>query len=139
MNNTTDIMKTTIENFYNKWNGVDCEDWLGSLSPMYKEYQKSFFRAMKAICKDLNATIANKTYGHYFESVMIERNGHYVYIHQEHYLNGRAVVDLTERNRFLIRTAAHASDWRGGSNDYVVWKDIAKKLDEKLNETHVAW
>jgi hypothetical protein len=132
-------MKTTIQNFYNKWNKVDCEDWLGCVSPTYHEYQKAFFRAMKAICKDLGATIVNKTYGHYFESVMIERNGHYVYIHQEHHIGGRAVVDLTDRNRFLIRTAAHASDWRGGSNDYVEWKSIDKKLDEYLKKNHVAW
>ena len=132
-------MKTTIDNFYNKWNGVACEDWGSVVSPDYKQYQQSFFRAMKTICKDLGATIVNKTYGHYFESVMIERNGHYAYISQEHYIGGRAVVDLTSRNRFLIRTAAHASDWKGGSNDFVEWKNIAKKLDETLNETHVAW
>ena len=132
-------MKTTIENFYKTWNGVDCEDWLGSLSPMYRKYQQAFFRAMKAICKDLNANIVNKTCGHYFESLIVERNGHYVYISQEHYLGGRAVVDLTRRNRFLIRTAAHATDYRGGSNDYVEWKDIARKLDEMLNQKHIAW
>jgi hypothetical protein len=132
-------MKTTIENFYKTWNGVDCEDWLGSLSPMYRKYQQAFFRAMKAICKDLNANIVNKTNGHYFESLIVERNGHYVYISQEHHLGGRAVVDLTHRNRFLIRTAAHATDYRGGSNDYVEWKDIARKLDEMLNQKHIAW
>ena len=31
-------MKTTIDNFYKKWNGVDCEDWGGVMSPMYQEY-----------------------------------------------------------------------------------------------------
>lgn len=132
-------MRTTIDNFYKKWNGVDCEDWGGVMSPTYKEYQRGFFRAMKAICKDLNAKVVNTTAGHYFESVMVERNGHYVYIHQEHYLNGRAVVDLTYKNRLLIRTAEHASDWRGGSNNYVEWKSIADKLDEMLNKEHIKW
>ena len=133
-------MKTTIANFYKKWNGVDCEDWFNVVSPTYKEYQRSFFRAMKAICTDLGATIVNRTYGHYCESVMVERNGHYVYINQEHYNGGgRAVVDLTSRNRFLIRTAAHATDWKGGSNDSVEWKDIDKALDQQLNEKHIPW
>lgn len=132
-------MKTTIDNFYKKWNGVDCEDWGSVMSPMYKAYQKAFFRAMKAICKDLGATIVNKTYGHYFESVMVERNGHYVYINQEHYIGGRAVVDLSHKNRLLIRTAGHASDWRGGANGWTEWKDIDKKLDEYLNKDHFTW
>lgn len=130
-------MKTTVENFYRTWNYIDCDDWGGIMSPTYKDYQKAFFRAMKSIAKDLNATIVNKTYGHYFESVMIERNGHFVYIHQEHYgIIPRNVVDLTDRNKFLIRTAEHANDWTGGYNDWVAWKNIKEKLDEKLNETH---
>ena len=130
-------MKTTIQNFYNKWNKVACEDWGSVVSPDYKQYQQSFFRAMKAICKDLGATLVSKTYGHYFESAMVERNGHYVYISQEHYMNGRSVVDLTNDNPFLIRTAARADDWRGGPNEYTEWKGIGQKLDEMLNKTHI--
>lgn len=51
----------------------------------------------------------------------------------------RNVVDLTDRNKFLIRTAGHANDWKGGSNDYVAWKNIKEKLDAMLNETHIPW
>ena len=143
-------MKTTLDNFYKKWNGKTLDDCGRSVSSEYNAYQNSLNRCMRAIAKDLGAEVVHFTKGHYFESIVFHRNGHYVYLHHEDL--DRTHIDLNNNSpknnphyqnngyrmrSWYIRTMAHATDWRGGYNEFAFnWSNLTETIDKFLNMEH---
>ena len=140
-------MKTTLENFYKKWNGKILGDGGSSVSYGYNAYQNSLNRCMRSIAKDLGAEVVNFTKGHYFETIVFYRNGHYVYLHHEDLWRTR--IDLNNgypkaspsfyngNQSWMIRTMAHATDWRGGYNEWKFnWSNLTETIDKFLNMEH---
>lgn len=144
-------MKTTLDNFYKKWNGERLGDGGSSVSYGYNAFQNALNRCMKAVAKDLGAEVVHFTKGHYFETIVFHRNGHYVYLHHEDL--DRTHIDLNNnrpKNKpyytlcggnancsWMIRTMAHASDWRGGYNEFSFnWSNLTETIDKFLNMEH---
>ena len=120
--------RTRIE-FYRKWHGKPLEDWGGYRSDEYKGFERAFKRILKKMAEDMGATLVWFTPMHYDESAMFERNGKFVYLSHSNDLYNRSTPVL---RRILIRTAEHAKDFRGGSNNYSDWANLANNIDKLL-------
>jgi hypothetical protein len=96
---------------------------------------------MKKIAQSLGAEVVNYRKGHYEMSGFIKRDSHYVYFSYDSSLSGgRSKVVLREGfgcgAPLLLRTAADAKDFHGGTNNYESVKDCEKLIDKLLNTEH---
>lgn len=131
-------MNESLKSIYKKYNGKVLDDGLSSVSKEYNDYQNALKRTMAKLAIELGAELVSFTKGHYFESIVFHRNGHYVYLHHES-LN-RTHIDFDNKGwlkDWFGRTMAHAKDWRGGSNDSDFnWETLPNKIDKLLNTEH---
>lgn len=118
-----------IINLKKKYNGKRLDDNGSSVSREYDLYQNAFIRTMKAIAKDINAEVVKTTKGHYFESVFIERNGKYAYIHYEGI--DRTKIDFDEN--LYCRSAESDKDYVGGYNYFTPLEKLPKVINDILN------
>ena len=70
--------------------------------------------------------------GHYNTSCFIERNGKFVYISHSSGLSRMGSGVKIELDSFLIRTAQHAKDYRGGHNQYCDITNLQSMIDNLL-------
>lgn len=97
-----------------KWYNVEMDDYGGTTSPMYKEFEKDYRKFLRKICKKIGANLHKFNPNHYEFSAILEKDGKYIYfsISDTRYFKNEWC------NHILIRTMAHDHDWRGGTNNY---------------------
>lgn len=93
----------------------------------YAEFERACKRELKKQCVKLGINI-HKFYPNHFEwSAVLEKGGKFVYV---------SISDVRWWDWYddvLIRTMAHAEDWRGGSNNTCSFDEIGETA-EKLFE-----
>ncbi len=131
-----------ISSFIKKWDGRTLQDDGCVVSREYKSFQTAFGNAMKKIAQSLGAEVVNYDKGHYDMSGFIKRGDRYVYFSYDSSLSGsRSKVILRGKGfgccaPLLLRTAANAKDFHGGTNNYESVKDCEKLIDKLLNTEH---
>lgn len=115
--------------FFRDWHGYPLEDWGSVMSDEYKEFEKEFKKILNSMAKDMGARLVWFHPMHYDESAMFERNGKFVYLSHSNQLFNRSTPYL---HHMLIRTAEHAEDYHGGSNNYVNWSHLTNAIDRLL-------
>lgn len=106
------------QNFYTKWQDAILADAGGYVSKEYRRFQTALVRKISKYATAVGAQVASKLKGHYDTSCFIERNGKFVYINHSSTLARMGSGVRVELDSFLIRTAQHAKDYRGGYNQY---------------------
>ena len=122
------------QNFYTKWQDAILADAGGYVSKEYRRFQTAFVRKISKYATAVGAQVASKLKGHYDTSCFIERNGKFVYINHSSTLARMGSGVRVELDSFLIRTAQHAKDYRGGYNQYCDIANLQSMMDDLLKE-----
>ena len=102
------------QNFYTKWQNAILADAGAYVSKEYRSFQT-------ALVREISNT-----------SCFIERNGKFVYISHSSGLSRMGSGVKIELDSFLIRTAQHAKDYRGGHNQYCDITNLQSMIDNLL-------
>lgn len=102
------------------------------VSREYRNFQTALVREISKYAKAVDAAVVAKTKGHYFTSCFVERNGKFVYINHSSGLSRRIGSVRIELDSFLIRTARHAEDYTGGTNQYCDLLRLQSMIDRLL-------
>ena len=98
-----------------------------SRTEQYAEFEKACKRELKKQCMKLGINI-HKFYPNHFEwSAVLEKGGKFVYV---------SISDVRWWDWYddvLIRTMAHAEDWRGGSNNSCSFDKIGETAEKMFN------
>lgn len=93
-------------------------------TPQYIQFEQACRRALKRQCKERSINV-HKFNGNHFEwSAVLEKGGKFVYVRMSD------VRWWDWYNDILIRTMAHAEDWKGGGNNKCSFDEIGEKADE---------
>ena len=122
------------QNFYTKWQDAILADAGGYVSKEYRRFQTALVRKISKYATAVGAQVASKLKGHYDTSCFIERNGKFVYINHSSTLARMGSGVRVELDSFLIRTAQHAKDYRGGYNQYCDIANLQSMMDDLLKE-----
>ena len=120
------------QSFYTKWQYVFLADAGCYVSREYRNFQTALVREISKYAKAVDAAVVAKTKGHYFTSCFVERNGKFVYINHSSGLSRRIGSVRIELDSFLIRTARHAEDYTGGTNQYCGLLRVQSIIDPPL-------
>ena len=102
-------------------------------TPDYEEFEAQCVKEIKAQCKKHNINLHKVNKGHFQFSVVLERNGKFVYV---------SISDVRTYNPFdwtnwykdvLIRTMEHDKDWGGGCNNFCNFEKIGETADKMLS------
>ena len=104
------------QNFYTKWQNAILADAGVYVSKKYRSFQTALVREISKYATAVGAKVTFNLKGHYNTSCFIERNGKFVYISHSSGLSRMGSGVKIELDSFLIRTAQHAKDYRGGHN-----------------------
>ena len=102
------------QNFYTKWQNAILADAGVYVSKKYRSFQTALVREISKYATAVGAKVTFNLKGHYNTSCFIERNGKFVYISHSSGLSRMGSGVKIELDSFLIRTAQHAKDYRGG-------------------------
>ena len=122
------------QNFYTKWQNAILADAGGYVSKEYRSFQTALVREISKYATAVGAQVASNLKGHYDTSCFIERNGKFVYISHSSTLARMGGGVRVELDSFLIRTAQHAKDYRGGYNQYCDMANLQSMMDDLLKE-----
>lgn len=122
------------QNFYTKWQNAILADAGGYVSKEYRSFQTALVREISKYATAVGAQVASNLKGHYDTSCFIERNGKFVYISHSSTLARMGGGVRVELDSFLIRTAQHAKDYRGGYNQYCDIANLQSMIDDLLKE-----
>ena len=117
---------------YAKWQYVFLADAGCYVSREYRNFQTALVREISKYAKAVDAAVVAKTKWHYFTSCFVERNGKFVYINHSSGLSRRIGSVRIELDSFLIRTARHAEDYTGGTNQYCDLLRLQSMIDRLL-------
>lgn len=96
-----------------KYYGHIFDDYGGTTSPDYKEFESKYIRYLKRLCKKNEWTFIQANKNHYlFSAVILRNDGQHVYIS----ISDVRYFRNSWHNNILVRTMAHAKDWHGGAN-----------------------
>lgn len=120
-----------VISFVRKYNGRTLEDDGAYNSSEFVQFAKDLKATIREVCKDNNAKLTNFSVGHYDVSGFIIKDGKYVYFS---YSEPRGcAIDFNKSdyaNAFLIRTAEHNRDYRGGGNHFCNIFHFAEMLNK---------
>ena len=119
---------------------IDKENWENYLqnyagayvSKEYRSFQTALVREISKYATAVGAKVTFNLKGHYNTSCFIERNGKFVYISHSSGLSRMGSGVKIELDSFLIRTAQHAKDYRGGHNQYCDITNLQSMIDNLL-------
>lgn len=98
----------------------------------YRSFQTALVREISKYATAVGAKVTFNLKGHYNTSCFIERNGKFVYISHSSGLSRMGSGVKIELDSFLIRTAQHAKDYRGGHNQYCDITNLQSMIDNLL-------
>lgn len=93
----------------------------------YAEFERACKRELKKQCVKLGINIHKFLSNHFVWTAVLEKNGKFVYVHMSD------VRYWDWYNDILIRTMAHAEDWRGGLNNTCSFDKIGETADKLFN------
>lgn len=115
-----------VKEFLNTWIDRKIEDWGGTTSQEYKDFQRNYRSVLKEIGKDIGLELHSFNKNHYeFSAVMksnITNQFYYISISDVRYWKNEWA------NKILYRTMEHDHDWTGGSNRYSTLENLSKNL-----------
>lgn len=117
------------QDFYTKWQDAILADAGGYVSKEYRRFQTALVREVSQYATAVGAKVISSLKGHYSTSCFIERNGKFVYIRHSSGLSRMDSGVRIELDSFLIRTARHAKDYTGGSNQHCDIASLQSKID----------
>ena len=120
------------QNFYTKWQNAILADAGVYVSKKYRSFQTALVREISKYATAVGAKVTFNLKGHYNTSCFIERNGKFVYISHSSGLSRMGSGVKIELDSFLIRTAQHAKDYRGGHNQYCDITILQSMIDNLL-------
>lgn len=127
-----------MSNFIKKYDGKYLQDAGAYVSREYTGFQNAMKRDLKAMAEEIGAELVSYGKGHYDQFAFFHRNGSYVYFNYSR-IGERSTPDLTGRESFpscYCRTAEHAKDYRGGSNNHCAYIEVKRVVDRLLNQEH---
>ena len=130
------------QNFYTKWQDAILADAGDYVSKEYRSFQTTLVREISKYAAAVGAKVASNSKGHYDTSCFIERNGKFVYIRHSSTLARMGGGVRVELDSFLIRTAQHAKDYRGGYNQYCDMANLQSMMDAEsglANQIRTGW
>lgn len=121
----------TIQNFYNKYQGVKIQDDGSVKSAEFIQFAKEMRAALKQeAMKRYGIKLASWHVGHYDVFGFFEKDEKFIYFS---YAEPRHMsIDLTRRDPmqgFLYRTAQSTSDYHGGGNNYTDWIHLVEDVN----------
>ena len=117
---------------YTKWQNAILADAGVYVSKKYRSFQTALVREISKYATAVGAKVTFNLKGHYNTSCFIERNGKFVYISHSSGLSRMGSGVKIELDSFLIRTAQHAKDYRGGHNQYCDITNLQSMIDNLL-------
>jgi len=93
----------------------------------YAEFERACKRELKKQCVKLGINIHEFLSNHFEWSAVLEKGGKFVYVSMSD------VRYWDWYNDILIRTMAHAEDWRGGSNNTCSFDKIGETANKLFN------
>ena len=106
------------QNFYTKWQNAILADAGGYVSKEYRSFQTALVREISKYATAVGAQVASN----------------FVYISHSSTLARMGGGVRVELDSFLIRTAQHAKDYRGGYNQYCDMANLQSMMDDLLKE-----
>ena len=119
------------QTFYTKWQSSVLADAEAYVSDEYSNFQTALLREISRYAEAVGAVVVSENKGHYYTSCFIERNGKFVYLNHSADMRIDAGIRI-ELGSFLIRTARHAKDYTGGSNQYCDMPQLQSMIDKLL-------
>lgn len=91
-------------------------------TPEYAAFERQCRKELKAMGKEAGFNLHAFNPNHFEWSAVLEKDGKFIYV-------GISDVRFWKDwyNKVLIRTMAHAEDWRGGANNYCRFDEIGSK------------
>lgn len=120
------------QDFYTKWQSAILADTGSYVSKEYRNFQTALIREISKYATAVGAKVVSNLKGHYFTTCFVERNGKFVYISHSSGLSRMGSSVRVELDSFLIRTAKHAKDYTGGSNEYCDISRLQSMIDKLL-------
>ena len=120
------------QTFYTKWQSSVLADAEAYVSDEYSNFQTALLREISRYAEAVGAVVVSENKGHYYTSCFIERNGKFVYLNHSADMRIDAGIRI-ELGSFLIRTARHAKDYTGGSNQYCDMPQLQSMIDKLLS------
>ena len=120
------------QTFYTKWQSSVLADAEAYVSEEYSNFQTALLREISRYAEAVGAVVVSENKGHYYTSCFIERNGKFVYLNHSADMRMDAGIRI-ELGSFMIRTARHAKDYIGGSNQYCDMPQLQSMIDKLLS------
>lgn len=95
----------------------------------YRKFERTCRTSLTRMCKPYGINLHKFYKNHYSFDAVLERGGKFVYVSMS---DVRFWDDWY--SHVLIRTMAHAEDWRGGVNEFCAWDEIGEYADKLFNE-----
>ncbi len=122
------------QNFYTKWQNAILADTGSYVSREYRNFQTALVREISKYATAVGAKVISSSKGHYDTSCFVERDGKFVYISHSSTFSRMGGSVRIELDSFLIRTAKHAKDYIGESNQYCNISELQSMIDKLLNQ-----
>ena len=120
------------QTFYTKWQSSVLADAEAYVSDEYSNFQTALLREISRYAEAVGAVVVSENKGHYYTSSFIERNGKFVYLNHSADMRMDDGIRI-ELGSFMIRTARHAKDYTGGSNQYCDMPQLQSMIDKLLS------
>lgn len=121
-----------VQTFYTKWQSSVLADAGTYVSKEYRRFQTSLVREISKYATTVGAKVVSSSKGYYDTSCFVERSGKFVYISHSSGLSRMDDGVRIELGSFLIRTARHAKDYTGGTNQYCNVLQLQSMIDKLL-------
>ena len=120
------------QTFYTKWQSSVLADAEAYVSDEYSNFQTALLREISRYAEAVGAVVVSENKGHYYTSCFIERNGKFVYLNHSADMRMDDGIRI-ELGSFMIRTARHAKDYTGGSNQCCDMPQLQSMIDKLLS------
>ena len=124
------------KDFIKQWDGRRLEDWGSVVSKEFNQFQNAFKREVERLAQEGGARLVSYGKGHYDMYGFLEKDGTYVYF--SYGALDRTKVQLTSASDFisplLMRTAKHEKDYRGGSNNNILFTQFLPTMQRLFKQ-----
>lgn len=123
-----------MKKIYEQYHFKSVEDDGTYMSEEAKKFARDFKRRLSVNAKERGMSVVNFSVGHYFISSFLKRADKFVYF--SYYIpRYEAPFDFNRQDcyeGFLVRTAEHEKDYRGGHNNFTNLLGLLDKAEELL-------
>ena len=124
-----------MKNFFKKWHGKGIEDAGTVTSKEFDSFSRSLKSVLKKEAEARGFELVSFSKGHYFVSGFLSDGNGFVYFSFD-VPRGCYPLNLLSKDScrgFLIRTAQHEKDYRGGMNNFSDFPSLMDNVERLLN------